>query len=100
MRTVWVKMTWNYWGQSRTLYVYLRDILRDLVKNDDEMLIDLEPLKKAISPSIVIKTHPVFYVLQDACTSDTYDQQLMKNFKGVHRFPHEKTIKWTWKVPL
>ena len=64
------------------MYVYLQDILRELVKNDDEILIDLEPLKEAISASIVIKTHPVFYVLQDSCTSDNYDQQLMKNFKG------------------
>ena len=68
------------------MYVYLQDILREFVKNDDEILIDLEPLKEFIFPSIVIKTHPVFYVLQDACTSDTYDQQLMNNFKGTYRF--------------
>ena len=66
--------------------IYLHDILREFVKTDDEIFIDLEPLKEAISNGIVIKTYPLFYVLQDSCMSDTYDQQLMKNFKGVYSF--------------
>ena len=89
-RIVWVQITWDYWAPvwrwPQRATIYLRDILRDFVQKDDEIMIDLKPLKDALSHGIVIKTHPLFYVLQDSCMSDTYDQQLMKNFKGVYGF--------------
>ena len=84
-RNTWVEITSRHWTWPRKISVHLGDALSEL-ENEHEIQIDLEPLKTAISPEVIVRTHPVFYVYQDSCKEETHGEQLMSDFEGLYGF--------------
>ena len=81
-RKVPVVISKDVWAGRGKVSAYLHEVFMALARGENEILIDLTPLRSLFKSPLKI-TKPELYVSQNSCKNQGIEEQLWNDFEGM-----------------